>query len=45
MKPYNSYCNTSEILQYLLKRFQNFAQSIAILLRFCDTYCNTFEIW
>ena len=36
------YCNTFEILQYLLQNFRSFAILIAKLLKFCNRYCKTF---
>ena len=46
-KSFQQYCKVLqyfEILQYLLHDFEKFAINIAILLRFCNTYYNTFEI-
>ena len=40
---FNKYCNTFDILQYLLQYFRDFTIHIAIFLSFCRTYCNTFE--
>ena len=35
------FCNTFEILQYLLQYFESIAILIAIFI-FCNTFCNTF---
>ena len=40
----NTYCNTLEILQYLLQYFRYLEIFIAMLLKFFNSYCNIFEI-